>query len=61
MKIAKFNDRFVRIVKVEEKVAFSNERDWILIEFDVHLPEHKRQQRRWVPSSTRFEWVREFQ
>ena len=42
-------------------VAFSNELNWLLIEHDLHLPEHKRLQRRWVPAeTTRFDWVRSF-
>jgi hypothetical protein len=58
--VARFNDRFVRIVRTQEHVAFSPEPNWILVEFDIHLPEHKRQQRRWVPADTRFDWVRTF-
>ena len=58
--VARFNDRFVRIVRTQERVAFSPHQDWVLIEFDIHLPEHKRQQRRWVPATTRFDWVRDF-
>lgn len=60
MTVARLNNRYVRLVRTSHRVAFSDERDWILIEFDIHLPEHKRQQRRWVPASTRFDWVRTF-
>ena len=58
--VARFNDRFVRIVRTAERVAFSQDQNWVLVEFDIHLPEHKRQHRRWVPATTRFDWVRDF-
>jgi hypothetical protein len=58
--VAKFNDSFVRIVRTQAHVAFSPQPNWVLVEFDLHLPEHKRHNRRWVPASTRFDWVREF-
>jgi len=58
--VAKLKDRIVRIVRVQERVAFSPHPNWILIELDIHLPEQRRQLQRWVPADTRFEWVREF-
>ena len=58
--VARFNDSFVRIVRTQAHVAFSQQRDWVLIEHDLHLPEHKRHNRRWVPAATRFDWVRDF-
>ena len=59
--VAKLNDKFVRVVKTQESVAFSPEKNWVLVEYDLAIPEHRRQFRRWLPvSSTRFDWVREF-
>jgi len=58
--VARFDNRFVRVVRTQERVAFSPQPNWILVEFDIHLPEHKRHTRRWVPATTRFDWVRDF-
>lgn len=61
MLIAKLDNRFVRVVRTQESVVFSPQRNWVLIEHDIHLPEHKRLNRRWLPvDSTRFDWVRSF-
>ena len=61
MLVARLNNKFVRIVKTQESVAFSPEKNWVLVEYDLAVPEHLRQFRRWLPvESTRFDWVREF-
>ena len=58
--VARLNDRFVRVVRTAETVAFSQQRNWVLVEFDIDRPEHRRQSRQWVPATTRFDWVRDF-
>ena len=59
--VAKLNDKFVRLVKTQETVAFSQEKNWVLVEYDLATSENRRQFRRWLPlESTRFDWVREF-
>lgn len=60
IRIARFNNRFVRVVRTQEHVAFSQQRDWVLVQHDIHVPEHKRRRMEWVPATTRFDWVREF-
>ena len=60
IRIARIQDRFVRIVRTAQTVAFSQQENWVLIEHDINLPEHKRQNRRWVPATTQFDWVRDF-
>lgn len=61
MLVARLNNKFVRVVRFARTVAFSNELNWLLIEHDLHLPEHKRQHRTWVSAeNTRFDWVRNF-
>lgn len=61
MLVARLNDKFVRLVRTQETVQFSDEKNWVLVEYDLAVPEHKRQFRRWLPvESTRFDWVREF-
>jgi hypothetical protein len=56
--LAKLNDKVVEIVKVQRDVAFSPQKNWILI---CAEPAKKASTAvRWVPASTRFEWVREF-
>ena len=59
--VAKLNDKFVRLVKTQETVAFSQEKNWVLGEYDLATSENRRQFRRWLPlATTRFTWVREF-
>ena len=59
--VAKLNDKFVRLDKTQETVAFSQEKNWVLVEYDLATSENRRQFRRWLPlESTRFDWVREF-
>ena len=61
MLVARLDDRFVRVVRTQERVLFSEEPNWVLVEHDIHLPEHRRLNRRWLPvAQTRFDWVREF-
>ena len=57
--LLKWNNRIVRLVKYQHQVAFSDNTDWLLLEYPVNLPSNKRRLL-WVPLSTRFEWVREF-
>jgi hypothetical protein len=57
--IAKYKDKIVRIVKTQRTVQFSNELDWILIEYDIDLPQNRRRVQ-WVPASTRFTWARDY-
>ena len=58
--VAKLNDRLVQVVRVADTVPFSTDRGWVLVTTDLEVPERKKQHFRWVPSSTRFEWVRTF-
>jgi hypothetical protein len=60
MVVAKMNDRLVQVLKVAETVGFSSERGWVMVCFDFEQPERKKQHFKWVPASTRFEWVRDF-
>jgi hypothetical protein len=56
--LAKMNDKVVEIVKVQRNVAFSQQKNWILI---CAEPAKKSSTAvRWVPATTRFEWVKEF-
>jgi hypothetical protein len=58
--VAKMNDRIVEVVRTAETVAFSEDCGWVMVCFDFEQAERKKSQFRWVPASTRFEWVREF-
>jgi hypothetical protein len=58
--VAKMNGKLVEIVRTAYSVPFSQERGWILICSDFQQAERKKSIFRWVPASTRFEWVREF-
>ena len=57
--VLKWNNRYVRLVKYSKKVLFSNDTDWLLLQYPLELPENKRRLL-WVPLSTRFEWIKEF-
>jgi hypothetical protein len=58
--VARMNDRVVEVVRVAETVAFSTERGWVMVCFDFEKAERKKSEFRWVPASTRFDWVRTF-
>jgi hypothetical protein len=57
--VLKWNNRYVRLVKYSKEVAFSDNTDWLLIDYPINLPENKRY-RQWLPLSTRFEWMKVF-
>jgi hypothetical protein len=59
MVIAKFNDKWVHIVKFSRDVKFSDEKNWFMINFDFEKSFRKREQFKWVPASTRFGAVKE--
>jgi hypothetical protein len=52
--------RLVEVVKVVDKVGFSEAIGWVLICFDFDKEYSRRLNTKWVPISTRFEWVRNF-
>ena len=58
--VAKMQGRLVQVVRVADTVGFSQERGWVMVCLDFEQAERKKQQFRWVPASTRFEWVRQF-
>jgi hypothetical protein len=58
--VAKMNGKIVEIVRVAETVAFNPQKNWVMVCTDFEQPERKKQYFRWVPASTRFEWVRTF-
>jgi hypothetical protein len=57
--VLKWNNRYVRLVKYQRNVLFSNDNDWLLLQYPISLPESKRRLL-WVPLSTRFEWMKVF-
>lgn len=61
MVIAKFKDKIVQIVKVQESVMFSKDTGWIFICYDFDKINRRREQFKWVKASeTKFDWIREF-
>jgi hypothetical protein len=58
--VAKFQGKIVEVIRVTETVGFSKEKGWVMVCVDWEQPERKKQQFKWVPATTRFEWVREF-
>lgn len=58
--VAKIGGRTVEIIRVADRVHFSDERGWVMICTDWQQAEHRKSQFRWVPATTRFDWVREY-
>jgi hypothetical protein len=58
--VGKIKDRIVQVVRVADTVGFSSERGWVMICMDWEQAERRKTQFRWVPASTRFEWIRTF-
>lgn len=58
--VAKMKDRVVQVMRVSDTVGFSQERGWVMVCMDWEQAERKKSQFKWVPASTRFEWVRSF-
>jgi hypothetical protein len=58
--VAKLNGKIVQVVRVVDTVRFSDQRGWILINYDLGVREAKVQHVKWLPASTRFDWVREY-
>ena len=65
MKVAKFADtgKIVQILRVVDRVQFSDALGWILIDPDLSARDMTGSTRaniRWIPASTRFDWARDF-
>lgn len=61
MKIGKLDGgRLVQVVRIADRVAFSSQRGWVFIVLDFERPVRKQRFYKWVPASTRFEWIRDF-
>jgi len=59
IKVAKWKNRIYQIIRVVESVAFSEEKEWILLSNQVNKKDSI--QLRWVRvKDVRFDWVREF-
>jgi len=58
--VAKMNGKLVEIVKFADAVKFSNTRGWVMICIDWEQAERKKSEFKWLPATTRFDWVREF-
>ena len=58
--VAKMGNRVVQVMRVADRVGFSEDRGWVMVCFDWEQAERRKSQFRWVPASTRFEWVRSF-
>lgn len=59
--VAKMKDKIVQIVRVQETVMFSEDKDWIFICFDFDKINRRREQFKWIKASeAEFEWVREY-
>jgi len=59
IKVAKWKNRIYQIIRVVESVAFSEEKEWILLSNQVNKKDSI--QVKWVRvKDVRFDWVREF-
>jgi hypothetical protein len=61
IKVAKMTDgKMVEVVRVAETVGFSPEPGWVMVCMDFEKTDRKKSEFKWVPASTRFDWVKEF-
>ena len=61
IKVAKMTDgRVVEVVRVADTVGFSSERGWVMVCMDFEKADRKKSEFKWIPASTRFDWVKEF-
>jgi hypothetical protein len=62
MIVGKLTDKkqIVEILRFERTVQFSDQQGWLMINTDFDRPNHLRQGFQWIPSNTRFDWVRSF-
>ena len=61
IKVAKMTDgRVVEVVRVADTVGFSTERGWVMVCMDFEKTDRKKSEFKWVPASTKFDWVKEF-
>jgi hypothetical protein len=62
--IAKLGNKIVRIVKFARDVQFSQDKNWLLIDTDEVVDKPNTVPTtlmvKWVPATTRFEWIRNF-
>jgi len=59
IKVAKWKNRIYQIIRVVESLAFSEEKEWILLSNQVNKKDSI--QVKWVRvKDVRFDWVREF-
>ena len=63
MIFAKLDNKIVEIVKYAYDVRFSQDKGWLLIDPERGAPDmtgSTRESIKWIPVSTRFEWVKSF-
>lgn len=60
MVLGNMNGQIVEIIHVADHVGFSDVRGWVCVCFDFEQMTRRQHNVRWVPATTRFEWVREF-
>ena len=61
IKVARMTDgRMVEVVRVADTVGFSPDRGWVMICMDFEKAYRKRTEFKWVPATTRFDWVRAY-
>ena len=51
--------KIVRILKKAHTVAFSKDKDWLMVDTDFARGKNSIGQK-WIPASTKFSWVKEF-
>lgn len=60
MVIGKVNGKIVEVVHVADRVAFSKDCGWVCVCHDFDQIKRRQQNIKWIPASTVFDWVREF-
>lgn len=62
--VAKLAGKIVEVVRYSRTVAFAVTNDahpgWLLVCMDFDKSNRRREQFKWVPADTKFDWVREY-
>ena len=58
--VAKYNKKFYQVLKVVERIHFSDERGWVLLVNPINDLRAFNLDMKWVRNTSRFDWVRTF-
>lgn len=60
IKVAKYQGKFYQVIKFSKTVHFSTDQDWLLLVRPINTQTTYNLDMKWVRTSERFDWVRDF-